>query len=497
MNNIRPVVVLVFSAFFAGCTLAPTYEVPKQAVPDNYKEAGPWQIATPSDQLLRGDWWQLFNDQTLNSLEEQINISSQDLAVAYARYNQSKAYEIEATSAMYPTVQAIGGISRNRQSDNRPLRGSNQPDVYGANILGLSASYELDLWDRVHNLVTSSKASLQAGAADMESVRLALHSELANDYMELRYLDSQQQLLDHELQSYRRQLELIENRFHGGIASAQDVAQAQTQLEEARTRVADIIALRALWEHAIAALIGEPASTFAIAPLSVNITPPQIPVSLPSTLLQRRPDIAAAERRVAAANAEIGVARAAFFPSITLGVGGGFQSTGISDLLTFPNSFWSIGSAALLTIFDAGRRQAEVERASAIKDETTAQYKATVLRAFKEVEDNLALLRQLHEEASSEQAAVISAQHTLDLATNRYHEGAASYLEVITAEEAELRTKSNALEITTRSLLASVGLIRAIGGGWDESLEPSTAAMTGNAKKESKIKGSDSNGDGS
>lgn len=493
MNKIRTVIAFVFFAFLAGCALAPTYEIPKQAVPNGYKEAGPWQIATPSDQLLRGDWWQLFNDQTLNSLEEQINTSSQDLAAALARYNQSKAYEVEATSAMYPTVQAIGGFSDNRQSDNRPLRGSNQPDVYGANILGLSASYELDLWDRVHNLVASSKASLQASAADMESVRLALHSDLANDYMELRYLDAEQQLLERELDSYLHQLKLIEDRYHGGIASAQDVARAQTQLEEARTAVADIIALRALWEHAIAALIGEPASTFSIARLTIDITPPQIPVSVPSTLLQRRPDIASAERRVAAANADIGVARAAFFPSITLGLSGGFQSTGISNLLTFPNSFWSIGPAAILTIFDAGRRQAEVERAGAIKDEATAQYKATVLRAFKEVEDNLALLRQLHQEATSEQAAVISAQRSLDLATNRYREGIVSYLEVLAAEEAELRTKRNALEISTRSLLASIGLIRAIGGGWSVNPEPSTTADPNNAKSESKIKGSDSN----
>lgn len=462
----------------AGCSLAPTYEVPQQAVPMNYKEAGPWKIATPSDQLLRGDWWQLLNDQTLNSLEDRINGSNQDLAAALARFNESKAYETEATSAAYPTMQGFASMTRNRQSDNRPLRGSNQPDVYGANTIGFSASYELDLWDRVHNLVTSGKAAMQASAAELESVRLTLHANLASDYLELRGLDAEAQLLNETVDSYRRQLTLIENRFQGGIASAQEVARAQTQLEEAQTNSADIVARRSLLEHAIAALVGEPASTFSIAASSEKVTQPEIPVGIPSTLLQRRPDIAAAERRVAEANAEIGIARAAFFPSITLGLAGGFQNTGALNLLSLPNSVWSIGPAALMTLFDAGRREAEVNRARARTDEVAAQYRATVLRAFKEVEDNLALLRQLREEQSSEQSAVVSAQRSYDLAMNRYREGAVSYLEVIDAEEAVLRTRRTSLDITTRSLQASIGLIRALGGGWTRNPDMATASGT-------------------
>lgn len=475
--------VLVELLAVAGCSLAPTYEVPHQAVPNNYKETGPWQIAKPSDQLIRGDWWQLLNDQTLNSLEDRINGSNQDLAAAFARYNESKAYEAEANSAMYPTVQGVASFSRNRQSDNRPLRGNNQPDYYGANTIGFSASYELDLWDRVHNLVTAGKAAMQASAADLESIRLALHANMASDYLELRGLDAEAELLNETVDSYHRQLTLVENRYQGGIASAQEVARAQTQLEEAQTKVADIIARRALLEHAIAVLVGEPASTFSIATSATQITLPEIPVGVPSTLLQRRPDIAAAERRVAEANAEIGIARAAFFPSITLGLVGGFQNTGGLNLLSLPNSIWSIGPAALLTIFDAGRREAEVTQARARTDETAAQYRGTVLRAFKEVEDNLALLRQLHKEQSSEQAAVTSAQRSLDLAMNLYREGAVSYLEVIDAEEAALRTKQTSLNITTRSLQASIGLIRALGGGWTENSDQVTTKKVTNSEE--------------
>ena len=472
MSKTRLALLLVQLLIIAGCSLAPPYEVPKQAIPENYKESSIWQIAKPSDQLIRGDWWQLLNDQTLNSLEDKINSSNQDLAAAFARYNESKAYEAEANSAAYPTVQGFASAFRNRQSDDRPLRGRNQPNFYGANTIGLSASYELDLWDRVHNLITAGTAAAQATAADLESIRLSLHADLASDYLELRGLDAETELVNETVSSYARQLTLVQNRYEGGVASAQEVARAKTELEEAKTKLADIIARRALLEHAIAVLVGEPASIFSIAATSTQIVMPEIPVGVPSTLLQRRPDIAAAERRVAESNAEIGVARAAFFPLITLGLDGGFQNAGGLNLLALPNTIWSIGPAALLTIFDAGRREAEVNQARARTDETTAQYKATVLRAFKEVEDNLALLRQLHEEESSEQSAVTSAQHSLDMAMNLYREGAVSYLEVIDSEEAALRTKQTLLQITTRSLQASVGLIRALGGGWNINQEP-------------------------
>jgi NodT family efflux transporter outer membrane factor (OMF) lipoprotein len=472
MKNKIFAIVLANFMMISGCSLAPSYEVPKQAIPENFKESEPWQLAQPSDQQLRGDWWQLFNDANLNSLEDRINSSNQDLAVAYARYQQSKSYEVQASASLYPTIQGFAGVTGNRQSDDRPLRGSDQPDTYGANTIGLAASYELDLWDRVHNIVAASKASLQASAAELESVRLALHANLASYYIELRGLDARIQLLNVTLESYRRQSELIENRFKGGIASAQDVSRSQTQFQEAKTKVADVVASRGLLEHAIAVLVGEPASSFSIAPLTGNITQPEIPLGLPSTLLQRRPDIASAERRVAAADADIGVARAAFFPSITLGVDSGFQNTGGLGLLALPNSFWSIGPTALLTLFDAGKREAEVKRARAYTDETAAQYRATVLSAFKEVEDNLILLKQLRDEQVGEQAAALSAQRSFDIAMNRYREGIVNYLDVIDAEEALLRTKATSLDINTRSLNATVGLIRAIGGGWNGQLDP-------------------------
>lgn len=483
MRKTRIALALAQLLAMAGCSLAPPYEVPKQSIPAAFKESGPWKIAAPADQILRGDWWKLFDDATLDSLERQVDSSSQDLAAAYARYREASAYEQEASSALYPTVQAFGSLTRNRQSDDRPLRSSHQPDYYGANTIGIGASYELDLWDRVHNLVATGKALSQASAADLESVRLALHVDLAAAYVRLRQLDSEIRLLNDTVASYRRQLTLIQNRFQGGIASAQDVARAQTQLEEAQTQVADSIAKRALLEHAIAALIGEPASTFSIAEATPTIATPRVPVGVPSTLLQRRPDIAAAERRVAASNAEIGVARAAFFPSITLGLQGGLQNTGALSLLALSNSFWSVGPAAALTLFDAGRRQAEVDRARAVMDETAARYRATVLQAFKEVEDNLAWLRQLQQEAASEQAAVTSAQKTRDLAMNRYREGAVSFLEVIVAEEAALRTERAALDINTRTLLASIGLIQALGGGWDGNLTPSSAVAAGSSSE--------------
>ena len=482
MIKSRSAVALAQVLVLAGCAQAPAYEVPPQVVPVSYKETGPWQTAKPSDQLMRGEWWELFNDPILNILEARVNGSNQDLAAALARYNESRAYETEANSAMYPTVQGVASISRNRQSDTRPLRGSNQPDVYGANTIGFSASYELDLWDRVHNLVTVGKAEMQASAAELESTRLALHANLASDYLELRGLDDKTALLDETVKSYRSQLKLFENLHQGGIASALDVARVQTQLEEAQTQVADNVARRSLLEHAIAVLVGESASTFSIAASFVVPARPEIPVSVPSTLLQRRPDIAAAERRVAAANAGIGIARAAFFPNIMLGLQGGFQNTGALNLLSLPNSFWSIGPTALFTLFDAGRWEAEVKLAQAKTDEAASQYRATVLHAFKEVEDNLALLQQLHQEEVSEQSAVASAQRSLDLSMSRYRAGAVSYLEVIDAQGSVLRTRRTALDITTRARLASIGLIRALGGGWTVNPDIETATASKNAK---------------
>lgn len=449
-----------------ACSLAPDYKVPEMPLPTAYKEAGPWQLAVPADNTPRGDWWQLFGDATLNALEKRLNTGNMDLAAALARYDAAKANSTRANASLFPEIGAIANPTRNRQSDHRPLRGSNQPNDYDAYTAGLGTSYELDLWGKVRNLVSAGKAAEEASAADVESVKLTLQAELATNYFLLRGLDAQAQLLAETVAAYKRQLELTDRRHQEGIASGLDVSRAKTQLSEVRAQHANVIALRALYEHAIATLVGEIPSQFSIALDTTKFKQPDIPLQLPSTLLQRRPDIAAAERRVAAANAEIGVARAALFPSISLGASGGYQSTAAAGLFTAPNLFWSIGPAALLTLFDAGRRSAAVDQAKARLEEESSRYRGVVLRAFKEVEDNLVLIRQQKEEISNETEATTSARRTYELALNRYREGAVSYLEVVDAETAKLRTERAAIDINTRGLLASVGLIRALGGDW-------------------------------
>lgn len=472
------------SIALAGCSLAPEYKVPPVSIPASFKEAGTWQKAAPADAAPRGNWWSYFGDQTLNELQQRIDKSNLDLAIAVARYDAARAVAAQANAGLFPEIDAIGGVTRNRQAAGRPLRGSNQPDVYDNYGLGLGLGYEVDLWGRVRNQVNAGEALVKASSADLESVRLGLQAELANNYFRLRGLDAVAQLLADTLEAYSKQLELTNNRHREGIVSGLDVSRAQTQLEEVRAEVYDNQAQRALLEHAIAYLVGEPASNFAIAPAVLRISLPDIPAAMPSTILQRRPDVAAAERRVAAANAEIGVARAAFFPSITLGLSGGYQNVVSAGLLTAPNVFWSIGPQALMSIFDAGRRDALVASAQAATDEAAAKYRSTVLQAFKEVEDNLALLHHLRQQKVAEAAAVAAADHTFQLATNRYREGAVNYIEVVDAEAAKLRTERTALDIDTRGLLAAVGLIKALGGGW-QGIEPAATVVSTGEKESS------------
>jgi NodT family efflux transporter outer membrane factor (OMF) lipoprotein len=456
-------------AALGGCALAPPYHEPTVAVPVAYKEAGPWTQAKPGDLLPKGPWWRLYGDPTLNALEERIATANPTLAEALARHDQAQAYLQEASAALAPQVEFDASPTRNRQSDNRPLRGSNQPDVYDADTLGAAFGYELDLWGRVRSTVDAGKAEVQASAADTAALELSLQAELATQYLKLRGFDQELELLDASVADYDQADGLTRRRFAGGIASGLDVGRAGTQLAEAQAQRADVAAERALTEHAIASLVGTPASSFSIAPAPTDLKLPAIPVGLPSTLLQRRPDIAAAERRVAAANADIGVAKAAFYPSITLGGLIGFQSTSGAGLLTAPNTFWSIGPGAVLSVFDGGKRRARVAEARAVVDEETAAYRANVLRAFQDVEDNLALLSHLSEEATAQDAAVKQAGSTETLSMNRYMEGAVTYLDVVSAQTAALRTRRAALDLQTRRLQASVRLIRAIGGGWSSS----------------------------
>jgi NodT family efflux transporter outer membrane factor (OMF) lipoprotein len=467
---------LLVSCLLAGCNFAPTYVKPTTDVADTYKEAGPWRDAAPSDQLERGDWWSDYHDATLADLEAKVDTANPDLAVAADRYDQARAYLAQTRSAEFPEIDSAGMATRNRQSDHRALRSASQPTYYGDNIVGAQLSYELDLWGRVRNSVAAGKATTQAAAADFASVRLSLHAELANDYITLRGFDAQEKLFVDTVQAYEEALKLTQSRFEGGIASNLDVSRAQTQLNDARAQLTDVRARRALVEHTIASLIGVSASKFSLPPKVVELPIPTIPVALPSTLLERRPDVAAAERRAAAANSMIGVARAAFFPSISLTATGGYENTGGAGWLTAGNEFWSLGPRFSFALFDAGKRRAISDQAKAVFNETADRYRGTALAAFQQVEDNLALLQLLGEEAKQESAAVASAQNTLHLAMDRYENGAINYLDVVDSQTAALQAQRTLLTLRDRQLRASIDLIRAVGGGWSTRDMPDGSA---------------------
>ncbi|HEX3885959.1 MAG TPA: efflux transporter outer membrane subunit [Phenylobacterium sp.] len=464
----------------ASCSLAPAYRVPVVSVPTAYKEAGPWTQATPQDALKRGAWWQAYGDPVLDGFEGKLQTANPTLAEAVARYDTARAFAQEATSQEFPILGSQAEVSRNRQSNNRPLRGSNQPDIYSADTFGLGAGYELDLWGRVRNLVAAGRAEAQASAADLESVRLSLEAELANDYVKLRASDGDAALLDDAVKAYTRALRLTKDRHDGGLASDLDVSRAETQLQSTQAQVADLAAQRSLYEHAIASLVGEPASNLTIPAAPLTLALPNVPAGLPSTLLQRRPDVAAAERRAAEANARIGVARAAYFPQIDLAAAGGWQNTAFANLLAPGNTYWMLGPEAALTLFDGGLRKARVQAARAQLALANAAYQAQVLRAFQDVEDNLSVLTHLAVEATAQSAAIKSASRTEDAALARYQEGAVNYLEVVTAQTADLQAKRIGVEVQSRRLQASVNLVRALGGGWSRGDLPGPAQVAAN-----------------
>jgi NodT family efflux transporter outer membrane factor (OMF) lipoprotein len=455
-----------------GCTVGPKYVRPTTEVPVSYKEAGDWKTAEPSDAISKGKWWEVYQDAQLNALEDKISVSNQSLKVAQAQFQEARAAVRIARSALFPNV--TGGVSATQfhQSSNRPLFSSSSPVNYADTQIPFDASYEADVWGRVRRTVEASRSEAQASAADLANVELSLRAELALDYFQLRGLDAQKQLLDSTVVSFQKAFELTNSRYTGGVASAVDVAQAQTILETTRAQDVDLGVQRAAFEHAIAVLIGKPASEFSLQPTPLTVPPPPLPLDLPSQLLERRPDIAAAERRVQEANAQIGVARAAYFPLINLSGTGGFESAVITTLIQGPSGFWSLGGAAVETIFDAGRRRGVTQQALAAYDQNVATYRQTVLSAFQDVEDNLAALRILQDEALIENAAVASAEHSVALSVNRYKGGIANYLEVTTAQSAALADERTAVDILTRRMTASVLLIKAIGGGWNVSQIP-------------------------
>jgi NodT family efflux transporter outer membrane factor (OMF) lipoprotein len=452
-----------------GCAVGPRYSRPSAPVPTDYKETPQnWKPAQPADQALRGKWWEIYRDPQLNALEERVNISNQSLKAGQAQFAQARATVRYNRADYYPTVTAGVSAARERLSGNRPLKTSpGTSETTNDLIIPVDMSYEPDVWGRVRRTVEAAGADAQATLADLESVSLSVHAELAIDYFQARELDAEAQLLDSTFTSYVKQLELTENRYKGGVASQVDVAQAQTQLETARAQAIDVRAQRTRFEHAIAVLIGEPASTFSLPLAALNATPPVIPPGLPSELLERRPDIAATERQMASANARIGVAKAAYFPLFNLSPSAGFESTTIVNWLSSPSAFVSVGASAVVTAFDVGRRRSANDQARAAYDQTVANYRQTVLTAYQEVEDNLAALRLLEDESSTQTAAVAAAEHSLALSSNRYRGGVTTYLEVITAQTTALANERAAVQISGRRMVDSVLLIKALGGGWN------------------------------
>lgn len=454
----------------SACSFAPAYKTPDSAAPaDVYKESGDWKPAEPADAQAGGPWWNVFQDSTLDGIEAQVADANQDLKAAYARLLQARAATRIARADLFPTLTVGSSATRSRTSVNSPKFPLGAAPVGNNFDLEADLSYEIDVWGRVRNAVASARANQQASSADLAVLNLAIHAELATDYFTLRSEDTQQRLLDNTVADYTKALQLTQNLYSGGAAALTDVAQAQALLETARTQAADIRLQRAQTEHAIAVLLGQNPSLFHMDanPYLVPVAPPPIDPGLPSTLLERRPDVAAAERRTAAANAQIGVARAAYFPVFSLGAAAGFDSTSTSNWLSAPSRTWSLGPAAgVLTVFDAGRHRAQTAQARAVYDEQVADYRNTVLIAYQEVEDNLAALRQLQQETVSESAAVSSTATALQQAQYRYKEGLVTYLEVSTAENAFLQAQIANVTIQLRRMNASVLLVKALGGGW-------------------------------
>ena len=458
---------------FTGCTVGPKYHPPVVQAPSAYKEVGDWKPAQPNDQSLGGEWWKIFQDPQLDALELQVNVSNQNLKAAEAQFRQARAALRYNRADYYPTVTAGLSGTRTRVSSHRPppnsiFNGITENDF----TLPVDVSYQADVWGRIRKNVESYREQAQASAADLATVNLSMHADLAIDYFQARSLDAQEQLLNDTVKQYEQALELTQNRFQGGIASEVEVQQAKTQLQTTRAAAIDVGVLRAQYEHAVAILIGTPPAEFSLPPLPLTAPPPPVPVGMPSELLERRPDIAAAERRVAAANAQIGVAKSAYYPIINLSASGGFESSAITTLLNGPSGLWSLGLSAVGTVFDVGRRRSLNDQARAAYDFQVAAYRQSVLSGFQQVEDNLAAVRILENEAQVQQLAVAAAQRSLDLSITRYKGGVTSYLEVTTAQSAALADQVTAVNILGRRMASTVLLIQALGGGWDRSSLP-------------------------
>ena len=461
--RIRRGAVLVTVLALVGCMMGPDYVRPLAPAPSAFKEAEGWKVAQPQDTVPKGNWWEVFGDTTLNELEEQVNISNQNIKAADAQVRAAQALTQAARAGLFPMVNGAGAATRSKTPGSRVVNSTGIGNNYN---LSVDASWELDLWGRVRRSVESSQATAQATSADLAAAKLSAQALLAQDYWALRVLDAEIALFKTTIAGYERSLLLTRNQYSAGIVGRNDVVQAETQLNSTRAQALDADVQRAQFEHAIAILIGKAPAEVSIAVVVQRWSFPVIPPGMPSQLLERRPDIAAAERSVASANAQIGVAEAAFYPKLSLSAGGGFQSSSFVHLLSLPNQFWSIGAAVAQTIFDAGLRRAQSNQAIAAYDATVAEYRQTVLGGFQEVEDNLVALRILEQEALVQDAAVRAARESETITNNQYKAGTTNYLSVVVVQTAALNNERTALAILGRRLTASVGLIKALGGGW-------------------------------
>ena len=470
------------SLLLSGCMVGPKYTKPAAPLAPafkestDWKEGDGWKIAKPEDALLRGKWWELYGDAKLNELEEQVDPSNQTLKIAEANFRQARTAIGFNRAAEAPTIGTSPSISAVRDSANRPyFPPSLANNGNGDFVLPLDLSYEIDLWGRVRRSVTSAREEAQASAGDLETARLSLHAELAVDYFEVRSADAQKKLLDDTVKAYSQALDLTQNRFQGGAAPKSDVAQARTQLDAAQVLASEIMVQRAQYEHAVAILIGKPPAAFDLPPVPLNVQPPNlpsVPVALPAQLMERRPDIAAAERRMAAANEQIGIAQAAYYPTLNLAAVAGLEGTSLLNWFNWPSRFWAVGPGMSETLFDGGRRKATTESARAVYDGSVATYRQTVLSSFQQVEDNLVVLRVLSTESVQQHEATTSAEESLRLFQSRYAGGVDTYLQVVTSQTTALANERNDIDLLRRRLEANVLLIKAVGGGWDVSNLP-------------------------
>jgi NodT family efflux transporter outer membrane factor (OMF) lipoprotein len=480
-------IVLLAALGSSSCLVGPKYVRPdapsaasfKEPGPTYFKEAPGWKQGQPMDDMHRGKWWEIFNDPNLNALEEQIETSNPTIAAAEAQYRGSRAAISVTRSQLYPTLNGGASVVGTGTSGN-----SNPNSRFGASQFAVitlptaNATWTPDFWGQIRRSIEANVDFAQASAADLANTRLSLETTLALDYFLLRGLDAQKQLLDSTAEAYQKALQLTVNRYNQGVASQVDVAQAQTQLAQTQAQSTDTLVARQQFEHAIAILIGKPPSEFSIAFSPTIPNPPPVPGLLPSELLERRPDIAGNERRIAATNAQVGVNTAAYYPNITLSAGGGLESTSLLSLFTWPSRFWSLGPSLSETILDFGRRRAQIQVSEASYDQAVANYRSSVLTAFQQVEDQLSTLRVLEQEAEQQSGAVNYAERSLQLANAQYEGGITNYLQVITAQEIALQNEVVAVQLKTRRMTASVSLIEALGGGWDASQLPTPQQVT-------------------